>query len=130
MGFTGDKKGISITICQIPNTNKIITRYNYVEKGEKKLLVKKFFGVSYTSYHSEIRVLQTIINNPFYLENVKKAKYLRLTNLRYNRNGNMSYSSKPCQKCVKVLKLFKEKYGLKKINVEYIENGQVKLLTI
>jgi len=129
MGQYKDSKGVSITICIIPSINKVITRYNYTEFGQKKRLIK-IFGIEYNSFHSEIRVLLTILRNEYYLKNIQKSKYLKLINLRYNKNMNMSYSSKPCVKCQNVLRIFKEKFGLKYIEVEYFERNTKKTLRI
>jgi intein/homing endonuclease len=129
MGKYKDSKGVSVSICIIPEIKKVITRSNYTENGKKKKLIK-IFGVEYESLHSEIRVLLTIIKNPLFLKKIQKYKELKITNLRYSKTGNLAKCSKPCEKCQIVLKQFKEKYQLKRIIVEYVENGKIKELEI
>jgi len=129
MGRNGDNKGVSVSICYIPSIDKTIIRKNYTEKGKKKVLVK-IFNISYPSIHSEVRVLLTILHNKYYLRKVMDEGKLVITNIRYSPSGNRARSSKPCDKCIKVFKIFKNRYKLRKITFIYHENNQVKELHI
>ena len=129
MGVNGDRKGVSISICYIPSIDKTIVRKNYTEKGKKKTLIK-IFNISYPSIHSEIRILLTILHNKYYLRNIINEGVLTITNIRYSPSGKLAKSSKPCNKCIKVFKIFKNKYKLKRITFIYHENNQIKELYI
>jgi len=119
-----DSKGKTIAILQLPN-GKMIVRENLCLSGPLKV---KVFGVEYDSWHAEIRCILSLMKNSYFLNLVKREKWLGLTVLRYNRKGKLTSNSKPCSACWKVLKIFKKRYlGLDtKFELAYIEAGKMK----
>ena len=129
MGREGDKKGQSVCVCVLPKSNKLITRKNYTEFG--KLKIYKIFGIEYTSLHAETRVILSIVKNKKFLAEVQEQNYIELTVLRYTINGKLAPNSKPCEKCMKLFEIFKQKYIPNgKIVINYLENGKLTTLKI
>lgn len=115
-----DRKGESIAIAKIGS--KIITRSNLALNSPLNI---KFFGISFNSWHAEIRILKAIIQNN-YLLNLARQYGIHIHILRFTNAKNLT-NSKPCNKCQKCLEIFSDKYGIR-IRVSYIEDNKVKFI--
>jgi len=119
----GDNKGYTIAILE--TSKKPIIRKNYTTNGSP--LDLKLFGVHYDSWHAEIRIIMFLLDNPYYLNLIKHEGVFSMFVYRYTWKGNIGNSSKPCSKCMKVLKIFKKKFLPDcKFIIKYIENKQIK----
>lgn len=126
-----DSKGRSICVVKIPYKNKIITRENLTFSGENIDLT--VFGVKYKyGIHAEVFCIMSILGNSKYLKMIEKAKVLEFTIFRYTKTGKFAISSKPCDKCIKVLKNFKKTIFDNKIKIviNYFENTERKRLCL
>lgn len=119
----GDKKGYTIAILETPH--RPIIRKNYTIPGSP--LDLKIFGVTYNSWHAEARIIMFLLENPYYLNLVRSERIFSLFVYRYTWKGNHGLSSRPCPKCLKVLKLFKKKFLPNcKFIIKFIENNKIK----
>ena len=119
-----DAKGYTIAILTLPNGKSII-RENYVNYGDPNPV--KVFGIEYDSWHAEARCMYSLTQNPYYKKLAETEGEINITVLRYNKNGNMTNNSHPCDKCMRMFRVVKDKYfnGKIKINLQYMKDGNM-----
>ena len=101
----GDKKGVTIAVLLLGS--KPIVRTNYAVKNNLNV---KLFGVEFNSWHAEMRIINLLMRNRYLLNKLKEQNRFIMHVYRYTPTGDYATSSKPCDKCVKVMKEFKRRY--------------------
>ena len=100
-----DSKGKTLAICEIGS--KIFSRENCTVRGTDKLV--RLFGVEFDSWHAEMRVLLVLLKNSYYQYLAKESGIVKITVIRITKSGKLARTSKPCQKCQRVIKIVKNK---------------------
>ena len=125
----GDRKGYTIAILHTPK--KKIIRYNETSNSPSSDMTLSLFRVEFRSWHAEMRIIKFLIDNIYYRNMLASLGIVKMDVFRYTWCGNMANSSKPCDKCRKVISLFKEKYMPNTtIEIRYIENNTIKYMYI
>ncbi len=123
-----DIKGTSIAILHLPNGQTIV-RKNIVVYGTE--LNIKLFGIEFDSWHAEMRLIYSLLKNTYYLKQVMEANLLEITVIRITKAGKLATCSKPCDKCIAVLKNFKKKYiPYGKVIIHYHKNSNFTVLEL